>query len=634
MRLAAWLAGLLLLPAACVFAQDPQAAPVAEAALAAEAAPQPEASPPAESPGETTEKTTDETTDGAPPLLDPDALAMLAVEAALPLVDEPGPVAVSLWAGGRQLGETVWADEGFWPDSAAKAMETALAGVEPDRWAAVDGVALHFTHGYQDVAIGGARDAIHRRFRGVRGLQLRHRNRQQEVTPLEMLLEGQDFGDVIQAFTRRAGIRREDIGDAGIQLRAFYARQVLVMLEPEPMAVPLLRANEPMPQEAVDPGATWDLADGLGGWLVRNLGPDGRMTYRYDPYQAREPRGNNMIRQWMATVCLGRWARFEEDEAVLDAFERNLAFNLAEFYEQDGEFGYIAYGGQAKLGAMALAALALVERGSRPGHATREAALLRTIDRLWNADGSFDTFYKPAGRGGNENFYPGEALLTWATLYARDRDPALLERFMTSFRYYRAWHRENRNPAFVPWHTQAYYNVWQVTRDAELQEFVFEMNDWLVETMQPDDEEAFPDTRGRFYNPRYRLYGPPHASSTGVYLEGLADAWSMAREAGDEARAEHYRLAMLRGLRSAMQLQFADEVDLFFVPAEARERVRRGMRTAVYDPEIRVDNVQHVLMAVMKVLDRFGPDEYALAVAASAEDPATTAPSAPEAPAE
>ena len=93
-----------------------------------------------------------------------------------------------------------------------------------------------------------------------------------------------------------------------------------------------------------------------------------------------------------------------------------------------------------------------------------------------------------------------------------------------------------------------------------------------------------------------------------MYLEGLADAFSLARELGDAEREQSYRLAILRGLRSAMQLQFADETDMYYV--SQRDRVRGGLRTTVYNNEIRVDNVEHMLMAVLELLRVFKPDDY------------------------
>ena len=57
-----------------------------------------------------------------------------------------------------------------------------------------------------------------------------------------------------------------------------------------------------------------------------------------------------------------------------------------------------------------------------------------------------------------------------------------------------------------------------------------------------------------------------------------------------------------------MQLEFGDEVDLYYI--SKRARVRGGLRTTVYDNEIRVDNVQHGLMALLDILKIFEPEDY------------------------
>ena len=252
----------------------------------------------------------------------------------------------------------------------------------------------------------------------------------------------------------------------------------------------------------------------------------------------------------------------------------------------------------------------MVEHPERQSFARYEQAILKTIDALWHDDGSFTTFYKSPSvvrKHSNANFYPGEALLLWATLYQESRDPVLLERFMKTFRFYRQWHVDNRNPAFIPWHTQAYYKVWKTTQNEELRDFVFLMNDWLLGVQQWKSAERFPDTQGRFYDPK-RPFGPPHASSTGVYLEGLIDAHQMAKAVGDSGRQEKYRRSIIRGLRSVMQLTFLDDVDLYYV--HQKDKVLGGVRETVYDNEIRVDNIQHNLMAILKILRDFESDDY------------------------
>ena len=335
--------------------------------------------------------------------------------------------------------------------------------------------------------------------------------------------------------------------------------------------------------------------------MQRNVQPDGRMVYQYWPSRGEESTANNMVRQFMASIALGRIARDRGDPESRALAERNLRYNLEHFYHEEDDLGIIEYDGTVKLGAIALAGLAIAESTARSEFAAEEASLLRTVDALRREDGTFQTFYRPEDRKDGVNFYPGEALSLWAHLYHESPDPALLARIRASQKRYARWHRRKRNPAFIPYHTMAAYRIWLDTRDPELRDWIFELNDWVVQK-QEKSRHLYDDIEGR-------LYGPPHASATGVYLEGLADAFALALETGDIERIESYRKAIRLGLRSALQLEFRDDVDMFYV--SKRDAVRGGLRTTVYDNEIRVDNVQHVLMAVHKVLATFREEDFA-----------------------
>jgi hypothetical protein len=59
-----------------------------------------------------------------------------------------------------------------------------------------------------------------------------------------------------------------------------------------------------------------------------------------------------------------------------------------------------------------------------------------------------------------------------------------------------------------------------------------------------------------------------------------------------------------------MQLQFVDKVDMFYISPPMYRYVKGGIRTTVYNNEIRCDNVQHSLMAVLKILDTFEEDDF------------------------
>lgn len=521
-----------------------------------------------------------------------------------PSVDAGRTAYVALRARGVRL-STAWGEGPTVWDAVLVAISQARGVLSLGQAEALDAIEVCLVRRFTPLnpARPGGRFAnVHR---GVLGLRLRCGERGLMSAPSQMIARNQSFARVLEQFREESAHE-----DPEIEAWVFDADQLLVQLKPTPRIVPLARSGRLVAEGDVSSTSVEAFADGLTDWLHRHVRSDGRMTYRYFPSRGREATANNMVRQWLATLCLIRAAGAggRRSRGLQSLATRNLEYNLRTSYSEEDGLGLIDCNGKVKLGAVAMAALAIVEHPRRSRYVEAEQALCRTVDHLWNEDGSFTTFHRPEGRNDFHNFYPGEALVLWAALYRSSWDDQLLKRIMRTFEYYRAWHLANRNPAFVPWHTQAYYAVWDVTRDRELQDFVFEMNDWLLD-MQQWEAAAYPDMRGQFYNPARPQYGPPHASSTGVYLEGLIDAFRMAQAIGDRARTEAYRLAIVRGLRSVMQLQFRDDLDMFYIAK--KDRVRGGLRTTTYDNSIRIDNVQHNLMAALRILDRFDEKDYA-----------------------
>lgn len=521
-------------------------------------------------------------------------------------VDGPvGPVYVALRRGGV-LQSSRWIDSHSWTESFRSAINELLV----DREATRDTLEIAFTFNTRDVSVRQNVGPLSNVHRGIHGLEIQRGEHIRRFSPTEMIARNLSFSRAIEVGElewQRQGIQFRELDT--LSVRVFDAHQFLVKLSESSQFESMYRGNRVVDLNEVTRSKTEALAESMGNWLMRQVREDGRLMYRYFPSRGEESTANNLIRQFMGSICLGRVAKARCDFASLDMVDRNLNYNFDTFYRFDGNLGYVEKDQKVKLGAVALAAMAIVEHPRRDAYSDIEAALLRTVDYLWQPNGYFRSWYRPAIRTDNQNFYPGEALLLWATLYDCSPSPALLEKFMASFHFYRQWHRENRNPAFIPWHTQAYFQMWLHTRDPELSAFILEMNDWLLD-MQEWDRSVYPDLRGRFFDQTRPHFGPPHASSTGVYLEGLIDAFELAHMLGDHARRERYRVAIARGLRHVMQLQFDDDIDMFYV--SRRDPVRGGIRTCVYDNTIRIDNVQHNLMAILKILDRFDDSDFRL----------------------
>jgi Aspartyl/Asparaginyl beta-hydroxylase len=429
------------------------------------------------------------------------------------------------------------------------------------------------------------------------------------ISPFDFVATNRSFNRILENSIAPWGLTQGDARAGGVTINEFETRRFRIDLRrDEAPVVPLARGTRLVPLAEITLASVTALRQLLADYLVRSVRGNGRMVYLYHPSRGSEdPTRTNAIRQWMATRALIRIGNGRRSSELLQTIRTNIDFNLKTMYAEEGDLGLIFEGEKVKLGALALAALALTESPFAAEFESVRDRLARTIDLLWGKDGAFRTFYRPSERNDCQNFYPGEALLFWANRIVAASDSALLARFHQSFRYYRTWHLANQNPAFIPWHTQAYCIVWEFTREPELVDAILAMNDWLL-GVQQWETAPHPDCQGRFYDPS-RPFGPPHASSTAVYLEGLADAFAVARRIGDHDRAGHYRSAILRGLRSLFQLTFKDDVDMFFI--SKRNAVRGGVQTSEYDNSIRVDNVQHALTAIDKILNVFNGDDYA-----------------------
>lgn len=438
------------------------------------------------------------------------------------------------------------------------------------------------------------------RMRGILGVEVSIGSNSVSYAPTDLIATNRSFSRVIEDCLERRHISEAEFRVMG-SLQALSCRQFLV---PGDGGAPieLVRGSEPVaPTPSLSGARASALADGIGKWMLGNLSADGELPYKYWPSRGTRSPADNAIRRLLAALALARLGRLRGDARIDRAARRNLGHILKRYFRGIGDGkGAIVEGRGAKLGAAALAALAILESPSPEEFRSEYRMLAAGVASMTDPNHGFRTFFFPAERDGeNWNFYSGEALLFWAEARRRGApDAPSLAQCMAAFERCRRRHRRARNPAFVPWHTQACASLFAQTGRRELAQLVFEVNDWLLPMQQWDEVAA--DLRGRFYNPKRPDFGPPHAASTGAYVEGLADAAALARAVGDTARAAAYEQAVNRGLRSLRQLQFRNARDSFYV--SRKRRVLGALRTEAYDNAVRIDSVAHALAAAIKIL--------------------------------
>jgi hypothetical protein len=148
--------------------------------------------------------------------------------------------------------------------------------------------------------------------------------------------------------------------------------------------------------------------------------------------------------------------------------------------------------------------------------------------------------------------------------------------------------------------------MWKETKDPELASSILELCDWMAEVQQWQ-WAPYADLRGRFYELTGRkALGLPVAVTDVLCLRGLTDGLALARELKDTERVVRYRRAISRGLRYLMRLQFSDEVELFYVPRRFWDRIYGGLRSSIYDNELRAESA----LPLKSVFDRLRPEEF------------------------
>lgn len=420
------------------------------------------------------------------------------------------------------------------------------------------------------------------------------------VSPFETISTNRPLLRWFEQWLEKKSLSAETFFKLGGKVSLLECNQFLLTVKPTVAVTQTYRGTTLVPADAEPKALADKVIGGISRWFMTNQAEDGSLPYKYWPSAGTYSTADNPIRRLMASVVFNRLAKSLGRQDIRVAARRNLAFNMKRFYEvREGE-GMIAWDGSVKLGAIAMAGLAISESPFRPEWSSELAELKATTIRMWQSSGAFRTFLYPPDRNDNQNFYPGEALLFWTTLLSQEYDAELLFRTLKSVAYYKDRFRKRPNPAFVPWHTQAVTMLFRMTGDVSLRDYVFEMNDWLLSHQQWGGTLE-QDYWGRFYTPDKPEYGPPHASATGVYLEGLVDAMWLAREAGDDTRHAAYAAAIQRGIRSIAQLQFTGKADAFYI--SRKERVTGAVRTESDNNEIRIDNMQHALAALLKFQD-------------------------------
>ena len=323
-------------------------------------------------------------------------------------------------------------------------------------------------------------------------------------------------------------------------------------------------------------------------WILDKRKEDyGFLHYEYLPTSNSFPKTNNLIRQMGTLWSIAKNANYYQDEEMRELAFEGLDYFL-DFQRQEGDRIYIwPPKDSPKIAYNAFILLALCEVESYPLQNQIMDALGRGLVAQQRSDGGFDTVFREKTEAGID-FYPGEVLTALATYAEKAKKPEIYEVLKKAFPYYSNHFRNSPNTAFVPWHSQAYTILYLHTQEKQYAEFVFEINNWLIQNHQILKNPEYLDFLGGFRT-------QPNYSST-AFLEGVACALHLAKQIQHPEYVSKYQESFLLGLRFIFQLQY-DHSDVFHLIAP--EHALGGIRTSMTDSLQRIDMAQHFINALL-----------------------------------
>ncbi|MCZ6682775.1 MAG: hypothetical protein O7B26_06290 [Planctomycetota bacterium] len=156
---------------------------------------------------------------------------------------------------------------------------------------------------------------------------------------------------------------------------------------------------------------------------------------------------------------------------------------------------------------------------------------------------------------------------------------------------------------------RAFASGYARTNSAEMSDFAFGLVDQFVGLQLNRENCPWPELRGAVNVRRRGAVGADTAS----YLTALADGLALAQRVGDEARLKRYRESVRSAARFVMQLEVR-QPGCFYI--RSPRDVLGGIRTALWDNQIRIDHCAEALLALIRAREvLYGPPTL------SSEDP-------------
>ncbi len=543
-----------------------------------------------------------------------------------------GHVAVSLFVPGRREPLIGWAAGGNLAFSTAGAARNALGKRDAAELASAR-IRIDLIYDLKVWQPGGRMQP------GVEGLATFAGNRQVLLLPERFMGDGNTTVKLRDRYMLRleklAGMAPGSWKAGKLKMLAMFKSRAVVQLATGDQPVFLYRGNV----LAAGPGAAECRAAAERGmaWLRGVQKTSGKFRYVYYPYaDTYEEKKYNVVRHAGTAFALFNAARrcvakrAAESKASNNptydpnfrAGERALAYlkGLARV-DKRFNFYYVPDGKKVKLGAAALALVALCEReraGGDKSNRTMMNGLAAFLLSQQTPQGEFISHYDPEKGAPVAKFvslyYPGEALLGLLRLYelGGKKDKKLLAACHLGARYLIKLERQqaaaNRKKGleagriYLPdaWFAQALDELIRLDDKPDYRVHLFALADCMIAGQLRDAKlrrswgqpTKFVDLVGAIDDS-----DPPSVCATGARCEGIVAALRAARRVKDKARAARYEKALALAARYVVQNGYHAH-NAYALPNA--KRAFGGFRLTPLSCLVRIDYVQHCAAFLME----------------------------------
>lgn len=423
---------------------------------------------------------------------------------------------------------------------------------------------------------------------GINGLRLQNSETGVDMASAEPITQNLDHEKILNKLCEQIGLDKSCYQSQNIEKFKFDSD--VFLLSGSGDVTSLYRCNKIITLKNISSELIYESIELGYGWMENDVNSNTKLLeYLYFPSKNSYSSDDNDVRRMAATWAATEIGNFTNSDGMDVTARATLDKYLAD--KKTNNFGsYIKIGDDAKLAYNAFIIMLLINTPDYPERDKLLNELGGAILGNQQDGGSYVTDFINSGEGGKD-YYPGEAMLALMKLYDQTGDGKYLESVEKAFPYYRDYWRENKNTAFIPWHSQAYLLYYKSKPNDEMKDFVFEMNDWLIDNYQLAQSD-YPDYIGGFK--------ARPSNSTASYLEGIADAYELARISGDDSHMSKYQKASTLAARFVMQTQYTTE-NTFYL--EDVTKVIGGFRQSLTNNQLRNDYTQHATLSLIKMIN-------------------------------